>query len=127
MKRVLLATITGLTVFGLVLGLAAGLPVTADQLGAGGAGVTACDPDGVDVSFGLLAGDVTSVTEVTVDGIDAGCAGQEMSVELTNSVTGSLLVETVTITATSEVVTLSSLVAAADIDGVNVTITGPAA
>lgn len=126
MKRVLLATITGLMVFGLVLGLAAGLPVTTDQLGAGGAGVTACDPDGVDVSFGVAPGVDALVDEVTVDGIHVDCVGQEMTVEL-RSDSAELHSATVTVGATTEIVTVSATVAAADVTLVNVTITGPPA
>lgn len=125
MKRVLLAITVGLTVFGMVLGLAAGMNVGADQLGSGTSAVGACDLDGVTVSFGLAAGNVTEVSEVTVAGIDAACEGQSMSVQLTGD-TGDLLTETVTVQAGggSQVVPLTSTVAAASITGVNVTITG---
>lgn len=125
MKRVLLAITVGLSVFGMVFGLAAGMDVDAGALGAGTSTVGACDADGVSVSFGLAAGDVTNISEVTVAGIHADCAAQSMSVELTDASTA-LITETVAVQAGGgdQVVTLSSLVAAADVTGVNVTITG---
>lgn len=122
MKRVLLAITVGLTVFGMVFGLAAGMNVGADQLGSGTATVGACDADGVDVSFGLATGNVAQVAEVTVAGIDTACVGQVMSVQLVGPAGDPT--ETVTVAGASQVVTLAAAVLAADVTGVNVTVTG---
>lgn len=125
MKRIVLTTLAGLTAFALVTGLAASLTVNGSDLGSGTAVVAACDADGVDVSFGLLTGDITSVTEVTVAGVDAACDTQTMYVELVDSLGNVLASETTTVGATgSETLSLTSTVAAASITDVNVTITG---
>lgn len=122
MKRVLLAITVGLTVFGLVFGAAAGLNVNTDQVASGTSlAVSGCD-DAVDVSFGLATGDISSVVEITVDGIAAACVGENMDVEvLAGTATATASVQ---VAAATHTMTLSTPVAAADVTQVNVTITG---
>lgn len=123
MKRVLLAITVGLTVFGVVFGAAAGLNVNTSELASGtSTTVSGCDLE-VSVAFGLAADDITSVTEVTVSGIDATtCAGETLYVEVTDGTTTGG--GTAVVGATSEKVTLDAAVPAADVTVVNVTITG---
>lgn len=124
MKRVLLAITVGLTVFGLVFGAAATLDVRTDSLAAGSATpISGCD-DVVNVAFGLAAGDVTSVAELTVSDIAVACVGETLTAEVVTSgtTTGGT---PVTVGAGTETFLLDALVDAASISQVNVTITGP--
>lgn len=128
MKRVLLAITAGLTVFGLVFGAAATLDVQNDSLAAGSAApISGCD-DAVNVAFGLAAGDVTSVAELTVSGIAAACIGETLAAEVvatTDSVTTTTGGTPVIVGGDTETFVLDALVDAASISQVNVTITGP--
>lgn len=126
MRRLTIAIISGLTVFGLVYGAAASLGVTADDIGTGSdTTIVACDADGVAVAFGLAAGDVSLISEVTISEIDdTTCAGQALFVEVVDDAgvaTGSVA----SITATSHTVTLSRNANAETVSETNVTITGP--
>lgn len=126
MKRALLAITVGLTVFGMVFGLAAGLQVTPDQMASGSSvTVSGCD-DAVNVSFGLATGDITQVAEVTVSDINTdattGCVGQTLHVEVTDGTT--TVGGSTSVAAASETVALNATIAAADVTVVNVTITG---
>lgn len=123
MKRLMLAIVAGLTVFGLVFGAAASLSVGTDQLASGSSlAVSGCD-DAVSVSFGLAAGDISNVAEITIDGIDAtACGGETIHVEVlggTSPVTATGIVG-----ATSETLPLSGTVPADSLSQVNITITG---
>lgn len=129
-KRLLIALLAGGAVFATVFGVAASLNVTSDSLGAGGADVSACDSDGVNVSYTVAWDDTDKrfeVTQVKVSDIDQGCSGQELTVQLTGSGGAALSGATgsTTIGASgSETVNLSTHPAASDVYDVHVVITG---
>lgn len=54
---------------------------TAQRLGSGDAAVTACDSDGVSVSYTISGGNVTAVTVGAI--ADPGCGGAQLSLQLT--------------------------------------------
>lgn len=125
MKRLVLATLSGLSAFAFVTGFAASMTVNTTDLGADAAVVAACD-DAVSTAFGLATGDVTNVAVVSLSDVAATCDGQTFHLELVDSTGTVLATETGTVaqTAGAQDVTLTSAVAAASITGVNLTITG---
>ena len=78
--------------FAVVHAAAASLTVTSGLVGAGSAGVSACDAGGVSTTYttGFDATAGYTVTEVTVTGIDAACAGQAVRVNLADSANASV-------------------------------------
>jgi hypothetical protein len=84
-KRFLIAGIAAAAVFATVLGVAASLGVTSDNLGAGSDDVASCDPDGVGTSYVLRYDNDTGfvVDKVVVTGVHSNCAGQKLTVVLT--------------------------------------------
>ena len=87
MRKKSVAVLAGLAVAGIVGASAASLGgVTANDLGADVGVVASCDTDGVIVDFTTgFSGGVPTVTSVTVSGINANCAGQNIDVTLLNS------------------------------------------
>jgi hypothetical protein len=67
------------------LASAAAMPTSAGPLGAGTVGVTACDGDGF--TFAATIDTSGRITNVTVSGIDAACAGATLRVTLANGTT----------------------------------------
>lgn len=126
MRRLIIAIISGVTVFGFVFGAAASLGVTTDDIGTGGdTTIVACDADGVAVAFGLATGDISQIAEVTVSGIDgASCAGQALYVEVVDAA-GTATGSVGGVAAASHSVALSRNVDAATVSATHVTITGP--
>lgn len=123
-RRTLLASVLALSAFGLTTGLTASMSVSAGDLGAGSAAVSACDADGVSVAYGLSPADATSLTSVTLSGLDATCAGQSVVVELVGAA-GVLIQLTGTADASGAMtLPIAGGVAAADVTDVNTVITG---
>lgn len=125
MKRLIFATLAGLSACALMTGFAAGMTVNGTDLGADSVVVAACD-DVVGVAFGLAAGDVTQVSTVRLSDVAAACDGQTYHLELVDGTGLVLATESGTVAQTAGVqdITLTSTVAAAEITGVNLTITG---
>ena len=126
MKRLLIALGIGASVFGGIFGLAAGLDVNSDTLGAGSAVVAACQPDTSDVSVSytptFASGSYKSTT-VAIGGLDAGCQNKSMKVTLTGSA-GSLGEWTGSTDADDSTNVSFPTVAAEAVTGVHVTIYG---
>jgi hypothetical protein len=137
-KRLITALLVATGVFGAVIGLAASLGVTSDQLGSGSATVSSCDTT-VNTSFGY-DGD-GGIDEVTVEGIQDGsallnsgaCDGETVYVELLD--TNGAIIGTATGSAVntgdavdsandSVTVTLGGAAPAASVEEARVTITG---
>jgi hypothetical protein len=86
-KRVIAGVAVGTTVFGAVLGLAAGLDVSSgDKIGSGQATVTSCDLDGVTTSY-VFDAETGDVTAIEVDGIANACNGADAIVAASHSYT----------------------------------------
>jgi hypothetical protein len=86
MKRLVLAALFGTVVYAIALASAATLDVGASSLGSGSNLASSCDTNGVTVSYGTTytSGGYT-VNSVTIDGIDAACAGRGVGATLTNT------------------------------------------
>ena len=99
-RRVVLALVVGLTVFGAVFAFAATLNVGSTALSAGNATVSSCDSDGVNATY-TLAYDSTipgyKIASVVVNGINAACAGKSVTVNLTDASNASLASATKTL------------------------------
>lgn len=123
MKRLVIATLLGLSIFGMTLGLTTSLAVNADQLASGtSATVSGCD-DAVDVAFGLTPGDLATVSSLEISGIAATCEGQTVHVVATDGT--ATAIEQATAPAGGVVsVPLTTPLSAADLQTVAVTITG---
>ena len=99
--RVIIAVVTGLTVFATVFAVAASMNVTASHLGAGTGTAASCDTDGVTTSFdttysAAAAGYKVSVVHVT--GIATpGCDGRTMKITLVGASDASLAEVTVSL------------------------------
>lgn len=76
LSSILLATVAG----ALAIGAAASMPVSSANLGSGSTGVTACDSDGINVSYVFADGEPQLVTGVTLEGVAAECDGQTVNV-----------------------------------------------
>ena len=102
---------------------AAAVPVTTNSLAAGGSAVASCDPDGVVVSY-TLSGD--SVTQMTVQGIAAGCGGGEISATLVDTVEAAVGEGgPQTVTGSSAALSISPQPDSLDVVAVHVVIVGP--
>ncbi len=73
--------LVGLMLLALVAGNAAGLLPAGGIAQAGQEADLLCDEDGVSVSYGLT-GDLSSISSVTVSGIDSDCSGTVMLVRV---------------------------------------------
>lgn len=128
MKRYLIAAVAAFLAFGGFMAMAASLGgVTADNLGADTSVIASCDTDGVTTSF-TVAYDATDarseVTAVVVAGVNAACAGQTMTVTLTNAADASLDSATAVAVAGSNTVTATTPADAAAVANVHVVIAG---
>jgi hypothetical protein len=84
-KRILIAVVAGIAVFGAALAFAASLTLSSDNVAAGDATVLTCDT-AVNATYNLtFSGGVYKVQNVTVNGIAAGCSGQKVGVTLTDA------------------------------------------
>lgn len=93
------------------------------ELGAGNSVVTACDSDGVGLSYTTSGGTVQSVT---VTGIAGGCVSGSLRVVLANS-TGTDIAQggPLSVSGASEIVTLSPQPSAAAVAAAHISIVGP--
>jgi len=128
MKRYLIAAFAAVVVFGGFLAMAATLGgITADNLGADASVVASCDTDGVTAAF-TVAYDATDarseVTAVVVAGVDVACAGQNLTVTLTNAANAQLDAATVVAAAGSNTVTATTPADAEAVANVHIVITG---
>jgi hypothetical protein len=100
-NRLIIAIITGLTVFSTVFAVAASLNVTAATLGAGTGTVASCDTDGVATSFDTAYSAAAAgykVTTVHVSGITTpACDGRTMKVTLVGASDAALAEVTITL------------------------------
>ena len=134
MKRVAIALIVGTVIFAGIYGLAASLGVSTQSLGAGNSAVAACQSTTLTASYATTYSSTLpgyAVGVVTVNGLDTTvghCASKAFKVELVNSSNTSLGEVTGTTPAspaTSFTADFtSSNVAAANVTGVHVLITG---
>lgn len=129
-KRLPIAMALAVVIFGGVYGLAASLNVSSQTLGAGNTSVAACQAGTLTASYATsYSSSLTGyqVGVVTVSGLQSGCYSKAFKVALTNGSNTSL--GEVTGTAPSSGTTFtadftSSNVLAANVSGINVTITG---
>ena len=123
MKKYLLPVGVGVVVFGAVTAFAATLNVSSTTLGAGNATVAACK-DAAAVTYTPTGANVGTAT-VTFSGTGAGCNGMTAQVTLTgiNSLASSPASGSGTVASGVATVNFSS-VAASDVTGVSVVITG---
>jgi hypothetical protein len=130
MKRLVLAAVTAVVVFGGVYGLAASLNVSTQTLGSGNSVVAACQSGTLTVSYATSYDSTIPGHEVgivTVSGLQAGCYSKSFKVTLTNASNASLgeVPGTTPGSGTSFTADLSaSNIPAANVTGVHVTISG---
>ena len=130
MKRTALAVAIGTTVFGSIYGLAASLGVNSDTLGSGTSAVAACQANPVKVTYTPTYSGGYKATTVSITLLESTCVGKNAFVTLTG--TGTLTtpvqltgtVPAIVSPATTAVLNITTSVLAADIDGVNVAISG---
>jgi len=122
-----LAVSAGLATFSVVGAFAATLGgISSDELGADASVVTSCDSDGVGVDYTVTydtTDDRYEVASVDVMGIDAGCAGQTISVTLANATTN-LTAHSQTVAGTTETLTFATAPDAEDVTNTAIVITG---
>ncbi len=124
-RRVIVSSILAVSAFGLTTGLTASMNVGAADLGAATSTVSACDADGIDLSYGLVTGDISSLDTISLAGIDAACDTQSVLVELVGAGGVVLAQLTGTADATGSLdLPLTTPIAAADLLQVNTVITG---
>lgn len=88
MRRVIVLTLTAMSLGSSYVASATGLGVTSPRVSAGSAAIARCDANGFTLGYTTSGGNVTSVT---VNGIaDPGCEGAEMSLTLTNATGASI-------------------------------------
>jgi hypothetical protein len=128
-KRLILALLASLTVFGGLYAMAASLGgISSGNVGADSTVVASCDTDGVSTTYGTAWSGTDkryNITSVTVQGVADTCDGATLSVSLTDSTgaqigTGSLVIPTSA--ATSFAVTMSTPPSAQATTGVNILI-----
>lgn len=126
MRRLATATLAGLTVFGLVNGLAASMEVTGGEtLGSGGVVTAACDGDGIVMAYGLSTGAAHQVTEITFSGVAATCDGLTYHLDVLGPGGTVLDSGSASVSLSGGEFTVDIVdQAAADVSGANITITG---
>ena len=129
MKRLIAATVAGLIAFGGVYGLAAGLNLTGDTLGADQEVVAACQSTAMAATYtGTYSASVPgyTVATVTVTGLASGCYSKAYKITLTTTANASLGEATGTTpsSGTSFAATFSPAVNAASVTGIAVVISG---
>ena len=130
MKRTFLALLIGAVVFGSIYGLAASLGVSSKTLGAGNVSVAACQSGTLTASY-ATAYDSTipgyKVGVTTVTGLQSGCYTMSFKITLVNTSNTSLAEVTGTTPSSGTSFTAdftTNNVAAANVTGVHVVITG---
>ena len=127
-NKYVIASIAAIIAFGGFLAMAATLGgITADNLGADSSVIASCDTDGVTTSF-TVAYDATDardeITAVTVAGVDAACAGQSLTVTLTDGSDVQLDQTSVTAVSGANVVTATTPASAEAVENILIVITG---
>lgn len=130
--RKLLSSLLFATVAGaLVVGAAATLTVSSSNLGSGSTAVGSCDTDGINVAYTFIENEPQLVSGVSIEGIDANCDGQSITVVVSDiesailaEATGTLSAEGVQDFALTFPDADADSILAADIAEVAVTITG---
>jgi len=128
MNRYLLAGLVAAVAFGSFVAMAASLGgITAEDLGADDSAVASCDTDGVTTSYTIVYDAVDArdeITETIVGGVAAGCAGQTITVTLTNSADAVLDTASAVAAAGSNTITSATPPSAELVANVHVVITG---
>jgi len=132
MKRIVIAVIVGLVVFGGTFAFAASLGgINTGSIGDSATVVASCDTDGVDASFASPSWDTApgtpdyGVGQLDLSNIDTACAGDTIKVTLMDSGGASLGEATTTMAAspaTTASVTFSPKVSAASVEHIEVVI-----
>ncbi len=127
MKRILIAVVVALAVFGGTFAFAASLGgVTTGTVGDSATVVASCDTDGVTTSFSAPAWDGTllhyGVTVLDVTGINVACNGDTIKVTLTDTGGASLGEATGTVAAGAASLTFSPAVYTLSVEGIEVVI-----
>ena len=134
MKRALIALVVGTVVFGGIYGLASSLNVTSKALGAGNTAVAACQAGALNVAYATTYDSTIpgyKVGVVTITGLDTtsgtNCASKSYKLTLTGASNASLAELTGSTPASGTSFTAdftSSVVAAANVTGVHLVVTG---
>ena len=129
MKRALIGTLAAVMTFGAVYGLAAGLNLTSDGLGAADTTVAACQSATLTATYSSTYSASTpgySVGTVTVTGLAATCYSKPYKITLAGAASASLGEATGTTPAsgTSFAATFSPAVNAASVTSIAVVISG---
>ena len=129
MKRIVIAIIAGLVVFGGTFAFAAGLgSITTGTIGDSTVVVASCDTDGVTAAFGTPTWDATNkrygVTSLNVTSINTACNGDAIKVTLKDSTGASLGEATGAVAAGAASLTFSPSVSAQNVVGMDVVIAG---
>ena len=126
-RKVVLAAVAGLTVFGGVYGLAASIGLTADSLGAAQSVVAACQSGTMTVAYTpSYSASVPgyAVTAVTITGLQSGCYGKSYRVTVSDASGASLAEATGTAPTSGTSIPLSISATASSINGVAVVFAG---
>jgi len=129
MKRVVIAVIAGLVVFGGTFAFAAGLgSITTGTVGDSTVVVASCDTDGVTAAFGAPSWDSTNkrygVTALNVTSINTACNTDAIKVTLKDGTGASLGEATGVVAAGAASLTFSPSVSAQSVAGMDVVIAG---
>lgn len=129
MKRIVIAIVAGLVVFGGTFAFAASLgTITTGTVGDSTTVVASCDTDGVTAAFGTPSWDATNkrygVTSLNITSINTACNSDAIKVTLKDG-TGASLGEAVgTVSAGAASLTFSPSVSAQSVAGMDVVIAG---
>jgi len=128
-KRILIAVVAGLAVFGGTFAFAASLGgVTTGTVGDSATVVASCDTDGVTAAFGAPTWDATNkrygLTTLNITSINAACNGLGIKVTLQDGTGASLGEATATVAAGAASLTFASSVSAQSVAGIDVVIAG---
>jgi len=129
MKRLLIALVMGLVVFGGTFAFAASLgSITTGTVGDSTTVIASCDTDGVTATFGTPSWDATNkrygVATLNVTGINTACNTLAIKVTLKDSSGASLGEAAGTVAAGAAALTFSPSVSASAVTGMDVVIAG---
>jgi len=129
MRRLVIALVAGLVVFGGTFAFAASLgSITTGTVGDSATVIASCDTDGVTAAFGTPGWDSTNkrygVTTLNVTSVNAACNGLAIKVTLKDGSGASLGESTGTVAAGAAALTYSPSVSASAVTGMDVVIAG---
>ena len=129
MRRILIAIVAGLAVFGGTFAFAATLGgVTTGTVGDSATVIASCDTDGVTTAFGAPSWDSVNkrygLTSLSVTNINAACNGLGIRVTLKDGTGASLAEVTGTVASGAASFALSPSVSAQSVAGIDVVIAG---